>query len=190
MFRKDRIKSKYRKDIKAKINELAQLTYTEEDFEGLDFFIKSYSKESFNQINFEWNGKHASEFNDVNMKFRERLSYYILTKYDDLDNSELLLDLFTEQSKFDKEAWGSSVYLFFIGERLLNASGSKYVLEFLESAMRSFDTYECCVSIRIKKKKVKLLAEEIKNLRLISEGDVKASKLLDNGLEYIANFSR
>ena len=190
MFIRDKIKSKYRKDLKTKISELAQLLYKEEDFEGLDFFIKNYSKESFNQINFEWNGKHANEFIDINMKFREKLSYYILTRYDGMDNSDLLLDLFTEQSKCDKEAWGASGYLFLIGERLLNASGSMYVLEFLESAMRSFDTYGCCTSIRLNKKKVKLLSDEINSLRLISEGDVHASNILDNGLEYINNFIR
>lgn len=170
------------------IKELEFDYYKQSEMSSINEFITAYCSDDFSLINFDWNNKRSKDFVDRNIEFRNKVIIYYILHCDDNINSLLLKDLFIEQSKHDKEAWGSSELLFILGEKLLLATGTLYIYEFLESAMRCFDTYGCCISIRLNDKLVNKLKLRIKELLEISSGDTNAIKLLNDGLEYITNF--
>lgn len=181
-------KLKYRKKVIEKLNVIAPEIYSEDEFHELDRFIFNYDQDSFEKIKFDWNGKHAANFDDSNHKFRQKVSFYLLARYENVENSMLLKDLFCEQSKCDKETWSVSSYLFLIGERLLLADHKEYIFEFLESAMRTMDTYLNCIQIQLCKEIIDAIIDEINLLREVAQDDHVAIKLLDNGLSYVKNF--
>lgn len=159
-----------------------------DDIQVLEKFILNYNQDSFDKIKFKWNGQHAADFEDSNYKFRELVTFYLLTKYDNTENSMLLKDLFCEQSKCNRETWSVSSYLFLIGERLLIVNGKEYILEFLESAMRTMDTYLNCIYITISPELLHTITKEIEQLKEAAEGDPFYNRLLENGIEYVKNF--
>lgn len=184
----DLVKTKYRDEIMDMMIELESTIYEDSEIMHLHEFVTNYTDKNFDEIRFNWNKKYGKEFKDYNYKFREKLSFYIIIRYKKNDNSELLRDLFCEQSKCDKESWGASGFLFYLGERLLISARRKYIYEFLEGAMRSFDTYGCCTSIRVDNSLIDELKVEIEDLLEVASGDRIGINLLKNGIEYIENF--
>ncbi len=184
----DEIKTKYREDTFKMLKEIEFTYYNQSEMKTINDFIVAYSSSNFTSIRFDWNNKHSKDFIDANAEYRSKVSIYYILHCDDNTNPLLLKDLFCEQSKHDEEAWGASGFLFMLGEKLLSATGSQYIYEFLESAMRSFDTYGCCSSIRLDDKLVNELGLGIEELIEISSGNRVAIKLLNDGLEYINNF--
>ena len=184
----DKAKIQYRNKLISMLKELEDTFYNDSEINSITKFIDNYKESDIEYIRFNWNKKHADEFVDTNSKFREKVSVYYLLNCKEDKNSLLIKDLFVEQSKYDKEAWGASEYLFLLGERLLKDSGTKFVYEFLKGAFNSFDTYGCCLSISLDEKLVDDIKSVIYEMLEVSSDDLTAVKLLNNGLDYVDNF--
>jgi len=169
------------------LREVANYELSNDMCTELHDFACNYCHSDFSRIRFVTNGKAGPELKDINADFRDKVSMYVVTKDEVNFSSQLWCDLFVGQSKHDEVSWGSSEYLFLLGEGLLKVSGNQYYLEFLEGCFRSFDTYGACLSIRIDStivdELVKLL--EVQLSKVVTVDDIER---LQDRIEYVRNF--
>ncbi len=182
-------KVQYRNKVISKLKEQEDAFYQDEAHHITEF-IRDYKAADVQYIRFDWNKKHGKEFMDVNSSFRDKVAVYYLLNCQDNKNVLLAKDLFVEQAKHDKEAWAAKEYLFLLGQRLLEVSGTQFIYEFLEGVFASMDTYGCCLHISLNEPLVYEIKREIKRLLEASAGDLIAARLLNNGLQYVDNFLR
>lgn len=146
------------------------------DKNSLELFIKNYSSNDFDKIKFDWNEMHADQLKDNNLEFRIELVDFIVPKISEV-NIELVRDLYIELSKFAKEAWGAPKHFNILGQELLIRDYKKYLMDYLEGASQSMDTYLDSGRIKISKKLAQEIADYIDEI-LKGELDDKTQKLL------------
>lgn len=158
------------------------------DKNSLELFIKNYSSKDFDKIKFDWNGKHADQFKDNNLAFRIELVDFIAAKISET-NIELVKDLYIELSKFAKEAWGAPKHFNILGQELIIRDYKKYLMDYLEGASQSMDTYLDSGRIKISKKLAQEITEYIVEI-LKGKLDDNTKKLLEFGFERFSGLSQ
>jgi hypothetical protein len=148
----------------------------------LDQFVINYQNDiNFDKICFKWNGKHAEEFDDENGEFRREVAEFILDSEDSV-RYELLRDIFLEEAKWAKEAWGTCSVFPLIGQRLLQVGGEGAILDFLSGYVMSFDTYACCHTIDLSGIDLRLFVEFIDE-QIAKQGNADILNKLEAGKE-------
>jgi hypothetical protein len=102
-------------------------------------FVHAYGPSDLERIRFNWNGKHADALEDPNMEFRYAVCKHVVkdfTKASDL----LIRDLYTELAKCSKQTWSVYNNFHLFAQELLDRGAAKYLLDYAEGAMQSFDT--------------------------------------------------
>jgi hypothetical protein len=148
------------------------------NIDTLQNFVDNYSSSDFDRIKFDWNNKHGDEFKDNNYEFRNSLIEFILPQLNSI-NILLVRDLYIEYSKFAREAWGASKNFGLLGGQLLLRDYKTYLLDYLEGASQSMDTYLASGQIKIPTE----LAREIVSYMISenkSEKDERKKSLLSN----------
>jgi hypothetical protein len=148
--------------------------------ETLQNLIDNYSTIEFDRIKFDWNGKHGDEFKDSNTKFRMEVINFIIPQISTV-NVNLIRDLYIELSKFAKEAWGVSKGFNLLGQELLLRDYKKYLIDYMEGASQSMDTYLDSGRITLSTSLAKEILDYINNIRA-TETDERKKSLLDSDL--------
>lgn len=148
----------------------------------LEKFVSSYqSNINFDKVSFKWNGKHADEFEDENDEFRREVAEFIINSVDDVCY-ELLRDIFIEEAKWAKEAWGTSNVFPLIGEKLLRVGQEHAILDFLAGYVMSFDTFACCHTIDLSGMDLERFVKFI-NEQITDEKNKEILNMLEAGKE-------
>lgn len=145
----------------------------------LNKFVNKYSSTEFDKIKFDWNNKHGDELVDKNLQFRKKLIEYIIPNINSV-SLELIRDLYIELSKFSKEAWGTPKFYNILGQELLLRDFKMYLLDYIDGATKSMDTYISSGQIKIPANLAEEITEYIKE-RLSYEKDERIIELLQSG---------
>jgi hypothetical protein len=153
----------------------------------LEQFVSVYQSDmNFDKICFKWNGKHADEFEDENDEFRREVAEFIINSPENVPY-ELFRDIFIEEAKWAKEAWGTSKVFPMIGEKLLKIGQEDAILDFLTGFVMSFDTYACCHTIDLSgidlKRCIKFIDEHISD-----EENKDSLNMLESGKELFSKY--
>ena len=152
----------------------------------IESFVKSYSAAGFNGIRFAWNGKHSSEFSDTNQEYRAQVAAFVI---DQPHKAPLALvrDLFLEEAKWCREAWGCSKSFPSLAEALVKKGGVAFLDDFLKGLMTSFDTFVACHQMNLRKYDVDEFSRAIEE-RLAKEQDKQIRALLESGRELFQKY--
>jgi hypothetical protein len=136
------------------------------DTSVLQLFADNYSSKDFDKIKFDWNGERGDKFFDNNSKFRMELWGFLIPQLDTV-KIELIRDLYSEISKYAKEAWGLPMKYPLFAQQLLNRGGTDYIMDYLFGAMQCFDTVLASGAISLTKEKkqniLNFIMEEMKS---------------------------
>ena len=105
----------------------------------IEKFIKAYSIVDFEYIKFDWNGKHGDALEDPNMDFRMQVCEFLVKDFS-IASDQLILDLYQELSSSSKETWSVYRNYHLFAQEVLNRGKTKYLLNYLKGAGKSFDT--------------------------------------------------
>ncbi len=144
-------------------------------------FADNYTTSNFDKIKFDWNGEHGDKFHDNNGEFRFQLCEFLITQLDTV-KIELIKDLYSELAKYGKETWGIYNKFHLFGQQLLVRGGTKYLMDYMQGASLSMDTYLGSGRIEISKQ----LALEILNIlkdKIKTSSDIREKKLAKGFLE-------
>lgn len=169
------------------LRQLEEEYYLKDEEEQIKNVILGYDARDKEKISFKWNGKHGKEFFDANGAYRNKLGvYYCL--HCEKENLLLCRDIFIEEAKMAKEAWGVNEIMCILGQRLLKHAPEKFIVDFIEGAFSSFDTYGCCLSVRLEKDEHQKATHALKAyISMLDENSIKTKEKLEDGLEYIKN---
>ena len=140
------------------------------------------SQVDLERISFKWNGKHAEEFDDQNGEFRRTVAEFIIDSKEAVPY-ELIRDIFIEDAKWAKEAWGTSNIFPSIAEKMLKVGQEYAILDFLYGFSMSFDTYACCHTIDLSGIDLQKFINFIDN-QINEESDETTLKMLEAGREF------
>jgi len=152
-------------------------------------FVENYSSSDFNQIKFEWNGKHGEEFYDPNYDFRMQLCKILVPNIQAVD-IKLIRDLYLELAKSSNATFGVYVNFHVLGNELLSRSTMEYLMDYLEGASQTMDTYLTSGKLSISKERAREIEQYI-NSKLRETISDKEEKLLKEigkrRFEYLAH---
>ncbi|MGQ0738069.1 MAG: hypothetical protein ACT4OJ_03325 [Bacteroidota bacterium] len=144
-------------------------------------FADNYTSADFDKIKFDWNGEHADKFHDNNGEFRMKLCEYLIPQLDTV-KLELIRDLYNELAKYANEVWGVYDKFHLFGQQLLVRGGTKYLMDYMQGASLSMDTYLGSGRIEISKE----LAQKILNIlndKIKTSSDIHEKKLAEGFLK-------
>jgi len=102
-------------------------------------FVHAYGPSDLGRIRFDWNGKHADELRDPNMGLRCAVCEEAVKDFSKASD-QLIRDLYIELARASKETWSVYKNFHLFAQELLDRGVTKYLLDYAEGAMMSFDT--------------------------------------------------
>jgi hypothetical protein len=127
------------------------------DITDLERMAFNYNRSlDFKKIEFEWNGEFGVEFKDANYNFRIELCEFIYPRIEKV-NIELIRDCYLEFGKSSEATFNAYLKMYLLGQELLIRGRTKFVMDYLEGASYTADTWATTSGINISKE----LAEEI-----------------------------
>ena len=147
----------------------------------LQIFVDNYYSADFDKIRFDWNGQHGDKFHDNNVEFRMQICEFLISQIDTV-KLELIKDLYVELAKHAKEAWGVYNKFHLFGQQLLVRGETRYLMEYMQGASLSMDTYLGSAQIEISKELAQKILDFI-NDKIKTSSDIREKKLAEGFLQ-------